>query len=137
MTTPAANALLKTLEEPSANSYLLLLSHRPGQLPATIRSRCQHLKLAPPPLDAVARWLGVSPAGVLAAERAVGRSPLRIAAQVRDGSSIDFNELEIELQQSVRTGLIPRRWPNPGRRLTPNRSSPGLRAGSTKRYGRA
>lgn len=37
----AANALLKTLEEPSPNTLLMLISHQPGLLPATIRSRCQ------------------------------------------------------------------------------------------------
>ena len=59
LTTAAANALLKTLEEPSGTSYLLLLSHQPGRLPATVRSRCQHLALRPPEADAVARWLHV------------------------------------------------------------------------------
>jgi len=43
----AANALLKTLEEPPPQSVLLLVSHRPGALPATIRSRCAKLRLRP------------------------------------------------------------------------------------------
>ncbi|MCH8347904.1 MAG: DNA polymerase III subunit delta' [Proteobacteria bacterium] len=43
----AANALLKMLEEPPAKSLLLLVSHAKGRLPATIRSRCQQLLLAP------------------------------------------------------------------------------------------
>jgi DNA polymerase III subunit delta' len=43
----AANALLKTLEEPPARSVLLLVSHRPGALAATIRSRCAKLRLSP------------------------------------------------------------------------------------------
>ncbi len=43
----AANALLKVLEEPPANSLLLLVSHAPGRLLATIRSRCRHLVLRP------------------------------------------------------------------------------------------
>lgn len=42
----AANALLKILEEPPEKSILLLLAHRPGVLPATIRSRCQALALS-------------------------------------------------------------------------------------------
>lgn len=57
MTSAAANALLKTLEEPTPDTYLLLVSDRPGRLPATIRSRCQHLAVAPPAREAVARWL--------------------------------------------------------------------------------
>ncbi|MCA8869137.1 MAG: DNA polymerase III subunit delta' [Rhodobacteraceae bacterium] len=40
----AANALLKILEEPPANSTLLLISHRPMRLLPTIRSRCRVLK---------------------------------------------------------------------------------------------
>ncbi|MDX3774027.1 DNA polymerase III subunit delta' [Chromatiaceae bacterium AAb-1] len=46
MTEAAANALLKTLEEPPQNSYIVLQSARPMLLPATILSRCQHWKLA-------------------------------------------------------------------------------------------
>jgi DNA polymerase-3 subunit delta' len=53
----AANALLKTLEEPPANTYFMLVSHLPGRLPATIVSRCQRV-VAPRPSAAEARaWL--------------------------------------------------------------------------------
>lgn len=48
MTLAAANALLKTLEEPPAHSLFLLISSRPSALPATVRSRCQLLRFAPP-----------------------------------------------------------------------------------------
>lgn len=57
MTTAAANALLKTLEEPAGNSVLLLVSHRPSDLPATVRSRCQQVVLPTPTLDESLRWL--------------------------------------------------------------------------------
>lgn len=43
----AANALLKTLEEPPAETLFLLVSHRPGQLLPTIKSRCQNIALRP------------------------------------------------------------------------------------------
>ena len=43
----AANALLKVLEEPPAKALLLLVSHNPGALLPTIRSRCQRLLLNP------------------------------------------------------------------------------------------
>lgn len=57
MNTAAANALLKTLEEPPAGTYLILVAHQPGRLPPTIRSRCQSL-VAPVPDAATARaWL--------------------------------------------------------------------------------
>ncbi|EHQ57316.1 hypothetical protein OMB55_00010430 [gamma proteobacterium HIMB55] len=41
LTTAAANALLKTLEEPQGDTLITLISRRPWLLPATIRSRCQ------------------------------------------------------------------------------------------------
>lgn len=51
------NALLKTIEEPPPNTYMLLVSERPMALAATLRSRCQRLRFAPPS-DAEARaWL--------------------------------------------------------------------------------
>lgn len=43
----AANALLKSLEEPSAHTYFLLISHNPGKLLPTIRSRCQVQRFEP------------------------------------------------------------------------------------------
>ncbi|WP_158625989.1 AAA family ATPase [Arsenicitalea aurantiaca] len=45
----AANALLKTLEEPPADTVFLLVSHRPGTLLPTIRSRCHVVALRPLP----------------------------------------------------------------------------------------
>jgi DNA polymerase-3 subunit delta' len=43
----AANALLKSLEEPPAKTVILVVSHTPGRLLPTIRSRCRGLRLAP------------------------------------------------------------------------------------------
>ncbi len=57
MNAAAANALLKTLEEPTATSLFLLLTHRPGLLPATVRSRCQRLFLPTPPEAEALTWL--------------------------------------------------------------------------------
>ncbi len=54
----AANSLLKTLEEPVPWTLIVLISDRPGALPATIRSRCQRLTLAPPPAAEARAWLG-------------------------------------------------------------------------------
>ena len=57
MNAAAANALLKTLEEPSAGNILLLTTARPHALPVTILSRCQHLRFSPLPPREVARFL--------------------------------------------------------------------------------
>jgi DNA polymerase-3 subunit delta' len=53
----AANGLLKTLEEPTDNTLLALLSALPGRLPATIRSRCQQLQIALPDDLTARQWL--------------------------------------------------------------------------------
>ncbi|MCW5699324.1 MAG: DNA polymerase III subunit delta' [Rhodospirillales bacterium] len=48
MNRSAANAVLKVLEEPPTRTVLLLVSHQPGRLLPTIRSRCRRLLLKPP-----------------------------------------------------------------------------------------
>jgi DNA polymerase-3 subunit delta' len=53
----AANAVLKTLEEPPVRGVLLLVSHRPGALLPTLRSRCRRLVFAPPPAQLASAWL--------------------------------------------------------------------------------
>jgi DNA polymerase-3 subunit delta' len=57
MNPAAANALLKTLEEPPAGTYLILVSHQPGRLRATIVSRCQRLAAPEPDPSVAAAWL--------------------------------------------------------------------------------
>lgn len=49
----AVNALLKSLEEPPAGTFFLLVAHRPGRLLATVRSRCRMLRFAPIGNDAI------------------------------------------------------------------------------------
>jgi DNA polymerase-3 subunit delta' len=75
-----ANALLKVLEEPPSRTLLLLVSHAPGRVLATICSRCRRLLLRSLAADDVA----------LAAAAALGRDPgepeLRAAAEAADGS---------------------------------------------------
>lgn len=53
----AANALLKCLEEPAGRSLLMLVSHAPGLLPATLRSRCQRVELPLPAPALAGQWL--------------------------------------------------------------------------------
>src|SRR5688572_29292482 len=107
LTTEAANALLKTLEEPTPNSYLLLLSQQPRRLPATVRSRCQHLLLQPPSAAAMAQWLDVAPGVVLDAQRAVGPAPLHVAAAVQEGLVNKFRQLESDLIELSQDRLDP------------------------------
>lgn len=57
MTEGAANALLKTLEEPRPGTTLVLVTAMPSNLPATIVSRCMRLRVAPPARAATLDWL--------------------------------------------------------------------------------
>ena len=57
MNLAAANALLKTLEEPPAATYLILVSHQPGRVPATLRSRCRRMAAPRPTTEAAETWL--------------------------------------------------------------------------------
>ncbi len=60
----AANSLLKTLEEPVPETLLLLVSSQPSRLPATIRSRCQQLRIKAPTYAAVKAWLQKQHSGI-------------------------------------------------------------------------
>lgn len=79
----AQNALLKTLEEPGAGAFLILVSDQPSRLLATVRSRCQQHLLPLPPGAAAESWLAerlpqADTAGALLA--AAGGAPLKALA---------------------------------------------------------
>ncbi|MEO6799138.1 MAG: DNA polymerase III subunit delta', partial [Rhodanobacter sp.] len=57
MNAAAANALLKTLEEPAAQTMLVLLADSPWRLPQTIRSRCQRIEFQLPETAVALAWL--------------------------------------------------------------------------------
>ncbi len=57
LTEAAANALLKTLEEPPENCWFFLATHEPGQLLPTLRSRCLYWHLTPPEPAFAEGWL--------------------------------------------------------------------------------
>jgi DNA polymerase-3 subunit delta' len=73
MNAAAANALLKTLEEPPPETYLMLVAHQAGRLPATVRSRCRTMAAPRPDAESGARWLaaqGVAAPAVALAQAA-------------------------------------------------------------------
>lgn len=57
MTEASANALLKTLEEPTKGTYLILVCDQPERLLPTILSRCEKIQLHPPEASVCQRWL--------------------------------------------------------------------------------
>ncbi len=96
MNVNAANALLKSLEEPAENCHLILTTSRPQRLPATIRSRCRRLQIAAD-YPAAAGWLG-SPwdAGTLR-ECCVGPVTLKREASADEVTAEEANPLRAAL----------------------------------------
>lgn len=101
------NAILKVLEEPPPRSLLLLISHAPGRVRATLRSRCRRLTLRPLSEDDVTR----------AAAQALGRSPrdedISTAASLAEGSVaralsfLDGDALALHRQVMAMLDLMP------------------------------
>ncbi len=81
LTVHAANAVLKTLEEPPPRGVIFLVSHSPGRLLPTIRSRCRRLLFRPIGLEATAAFVRdharVNPEEALRLARMAGEAPGR------------------------------------------------------------
>lgn len=93
----AANALLKSLEEPPVGSFFLLVTHRPGRLLPTIRSRCRVLRFNEAPDSEVAAFLAREAPEAAEKERAAavvaaGGSP-RVALEFLDHKLAPLSEL--------------------------------------------
>ncbi|MEZ5492031.1 MAG: DNA polymerase III subunit delta' [Gammaproteobacteria bacterium] len=92
----AANALLKTLEEPPASTVLLLVSDNPGRLLPTIRSRCQRILFAVPNQQQALEWLAANAPGetglegllLLAANRPVQALELLHSDELQDRDNV-------------------------------------------------
>lgn len=92
MTVNAANALLKTLEEPPEGAMIILSAARPARLPPTIRSRCQRLRIPVPDPDQVRHWLEPLAGEGLAVGEALAASlnrPLGARALLEDPAATD------------------------------------------------
>src|SRR5436190_2265358 len=88
----AANALLKTLEEPPPATLIVLVSERPAQLLPTIRSRCRDVALPMPPRGESLAWLheqGIGAPEVALA--AAGGAPL-LARDLADPAEMEFRK---------------------------------------------
>lgn len=79
LNTAAANALLKTLEEPPGDALILLVTEQPGRLPATVRSRCQQIRVAIPSLEHANAWL---------AEQQLPRDEIRLRLRLAQGAPL-------------------------------------------------
>jgi len=112
----AANSLLKTLEEPPADCHLLLVAERIGSLPATVVSRCQHVRIALPRSEELTGWQ--AQAGGDSSWRAAldlaGGSPLLARSQLEAGFVDEAGRLDADLR-GLETGKasplsVARRW---------------------------
>jgi len=100
MNAPAANALLKTLEEPSADNILILTTARPHALPITILSRCQALPFAPLQKAEVA--------GFLREKQGFAADEAEAIAAAALGSIGGAIEMKKEDYMTVRNGILKR-----------------------------
>lgn len=93
----AANALLKSLEEPPAGTYFLLVSHSPARLLPTIRSRCRTLRF--PALDGatLSRLLEERAGDASASERAAAI----VAAAGSPGAALAFVEMGLAKSEAA------------------------------------
>lgn len=99
LTDPAFNALLKTLEEPPQAVVFILATTEPHKVPATIRSRCQHIPFHRIPVGSIVECLE----SVSAIEGAtLDKEALWEIARESDGSLRDALSL---LEQALSTGL--------------------------------
>jgi DNA polymerase-3 subunit delta' len=99
MNAAAANALLKTLEEPTPSTLLILVADEPARLPATIRSRTQRVDFLVPSRDEAMAWLaaeGVKDA--TAALDAAGGNPGMARTWAADGALKQRGEVRHDLK---------------------------------------
>ncbi|MEM0911817.1 MAG: DNA polymerase III subunit delta' [Pseudomonadota bacterium] len=89
MTDAASNAFLKTLEEPTPDTFILLSTTQPDRLMATIKSRCEQIALPSPSFEQSCDYLstlGITPP-TKQALIVVGNSPLRYVESLESGKS--------------------------------------------------
>jgi DNA polymerase III subunit delta' len=103
MTVAAANALLKTLEEPTSQTVILLVSENPGKLLPTILSRCQRIHVHRPEANAAAAWLTSAVSGSnereqRAALALAGGSPLLAKQLIDAGETQALSNLQAQLR---------------------------------------
>lgn len=100
----AQNALLKTLEEPPAQTYIFLITRRPERLLPTIRSRCQHVSFGTLDDDAMQQWcdraqLDVDPEELRWILTFAGGSPGMVLTAIECGFAQWQHTLQPMLQQ--------------------------------------
>ncbi len=101
----AANAILKTLEEPPARSILLLVCHVPGAILPTIRSRCRRLALRPLSDEQVRAASGAD-AGIVALAKGRPGRAIALKAQGVDTAGADPKRAQAEISRGASAALL-------------------------------
>jgi len=99
----AANALLKTLEEPPSRTVLMLVVTQPSRLPATILSRCQRVRVNAPRREQSLSWLQAArgPQNWPAVLDVLGESPM-LAAEADAAAVVQIGaEVRQELEAAA------------------------------------
>lgn len=96
----SANALLKSLEEPSPDTFIILVCHRLQGLPATIRSRCQSTRLLMPGPEQSLPWLDQ-----LTGARADSENALDLAGGQALLAATLYQEADLHSAEAVRSAL--------------------------------
>ena len=102
----ASNSLLKTLEEPPANTILILITDKPSKLTATIRSRTQMVRFDLPSEDQSLQWLNLQDIDKadLVLKLSAG-APLAAAAMAKD-EGLEVREKLFSNWQELATGNV-------------------------------
>ena len=110
MTVAAANALLKTLEEPARDTMLILVSEQPGKLLPTVLSRCQRLHISRPSKTQSLAWLAdtglAKNANIELALAIAGGAPILAAQLLESGAVQSYRALSEALDLGERNGRI-------------------------------
>lgn len=104
----AVNALLKSLEEPPQGTFFLLVTHQPGRLLPTVRSRCQVLRFHTLDDDQLARALDMGAPGL---DEATRRAAVAVAAG-SPGAALHFAEQDLGQVFAVMQQLVERGDPD-------------------------
>lgn len=106
MNNSAANAFLKTLEEPNDNTHLILITDQPAKLLPTIRSRCQVIQFTPDHSENSQQWIkqelerldivNCDPGQLM--QMAAG-APLQAVKHAQNGTQLQIDEFAKSLQQ--------------------------------------
>ncbi len=109
MTINAANSLLKTLEEPPAQTVIILICESLTRLPATVISRCQRIRLPAPPSADALLWLGKEAPGTDLATMLdfAGGAPLATLALHEANFAATANQYAADLKKLEQRGVSP------------------------------